>query len=288
MKKSELIESFFKAIPTITLHHAPSEKLYDFMKNAIKAEILMLFGETDEKVDFQPFGELQFPYHNMGNINTTNLFEIDELIIFSFYWQNRVLYQKVLDIGANVGLHSLLLGKCGFDVSSYEPDNTHFKILQNNLSLNNMTNIKPYNMAVSDHEGEAEFVRVLGNTTGSHLSGAKPNPYGDLERYMVQIKDIRPMLKGIDFVKLDIEAHEKNVIPATTYEDWKNMDGMVSVHDESNATVLFEHFNKLGLNLFSQKINWGLAKSVEDIPFSHHDGSLFVTAKDKMPWGVHS
>ena len=49
-------ESFFKAIPTITLHHAPSEKLYDFMKNAIKAEILMLFGETDEKVDFQPFG----------------------------------------------------------------------------------------------------------------------------------------------------------------------------------------------------------------------------------------
>jgi FkbM family methyltransferase len=285
MKKSELIETLFKVIPTVVEYHSPLTPLYHFLKNAIVEEIADLFKGSDEVVDFQPFGELRFPFHSMGNLNSINLFEIDELMIFSFYWQNRFLYKKVLDIGANIGLHSVLLGKCGYDVSSFEPDDTHFKVLEHNLLINNISNVKAYNVAISDHDGESEFVTVLGNTMSSHLSGSKPNPYGELKRNMVQVRDIRQLIKGVNFMKLDIEAHEKQVIPVTTRENWENMDGMISIHDENNAKVLFEHFEKLGLNQFSQKINWNKAKSLEDIPFTHHDGTLFVTMKDKMPWG---
>ena len=38
--------------------------------------------------------------------------------------------------------------------------------------------------------------------------------------------------------------------------------------------------------MFSQKVNWGLAKRLEDVPINHHEGTLFVTAKDIMPWGA--
>jgi FkbM family methyltransferase len=285
MKKSMILE-FFAALPTVVKHHAPNSKLYTFMKSAIEKEIQTLFkNENGKGIDFQPFGHLFFPFYSMGSITSMNLFEIDELMMFGFYWANRERYKRVLDVGANLGLHSILLSKCGYEVFSYEPDPTHFKILTENLRLNNISNaVHLNNKAVSNKDGEAEFTRVKGNTTGSHLSGAKPNPYGELETFKVEVVNIQNILNGVDFIKLDIEAHEKDVIPETTYNDWVNTDGMISIHDKGNAEVVYNHFRKLGLNQFSQKINWELATSLEDIPTSHHEGTLFVTAKDQMPW----
>jgi len=79
-------------------------------------------------------------------------------------------------------------------------------------------------MAMSDKTGEMEFVRVLGNTTGSHLSGAKQNPYGELERFPVRVEAFRPLMAGADLIKLDIEGHEKEVLLSTRREDWKDLE----------------------------------------------------------------
>ena len=53
--------------------------------------------------------------------------------IFLFYFLKRFNYRHVADIGANIGLHSILLSKFGFKVDSYEPDPYHFKILKKYL-----------------------------------------------------------------------------------------------------------------------------------------------------------
>ena len=66
--------------------------------------------------------------------------------------------------------------------------------------------------AVSDQPGEAEFVRVLGNTTGSHLAGAKANPYGKLERFAVPLVPLADMTEWADLIKIDAEGHEANMI----------------------------------------------------------------------------
>ena len=66
--------------------------------------------------------------------------------------------------------------------------------------------------AVSSKQGQEEFVRVLGNTTGSHLAGAKPAPYGPLEMFQVTLESIHPILEWADFVKIDVEGHELGVI----------------------------------------------------------------------------
>ena len=127
--------------------------------------------------NFGPFGALNFQYREMGAINSLDLFGLDELLLFAFYWANKNNYKNVSDIGANIGLHSILMSKCNWNVNAYEPDPNTIKCLEENVKSNNLANIKVNQMAVSGYSGTAEFTRVLGNTTGSHLSGAKDNPY---------------------------------------------------------------------------------------------------------------
>ncbi|MEA1960386.1 MAG: FkbM family methyltransferase [Bacillota bacterium] len=237
-----------------------------------------------DKIHIQPFGELIFPYHKMGTVDSLNLFDLDELIIFSFYWKNRNRYKKVLDIGANLGLHSILIKKCGYEVSCYEPDPTHFNVLEKNFNLNNITDINKFNKAVSSKSGEMEFVRVLGNTTGSHLAGSKANPYGELEKFFVEVVEIRSLLKDVDLVKMDVEGHEKEVLLCTKTDDWTNTDALIEIENTNNAQAIYKHFRGMELRLFAQKINWKEVKKVEDMPTSYREGTLFVSCKKEMPW----
>jgi hypothetical protein len=126
-----VLKDLLLSLPSVRDHHAPDSSLYGFLKQAARREIEELFtGDATDAIEFDPFGRLVFPYHNMGAVDSLNLFDIDELIIFSFYWANRNRYKRVVDIGANIGLHSILLSKCGYEVRSFEPDPEHFKILQ--------------------------------------------------------------------------------------------------------------------------------------------------------------
>lgn len=232
---------------------------------------------------FGPFGEITFPYHSMGACDTTNLFDLDELIIFAFYWANRSRYRRAIDIGANVGLHSLIMARCGVSVTAFEPDPRHFQWLSDNLRINACTQVKPIQAAVSDRNGEVEFVRVLGNTTGSHIAGAK-NPYGELERFPVRIQNIAEHLEAVDFMKVDAEGHEAEILTSVPKQAWSHCDCMLEVGSASNAERLFKHFESLGVGLFSQKTGWSRVRSTGDVPTSHHEGSLFVSCRDSMPW----
>jgi FkbM family methyltransferase len=284
--KSEMLEKLLAALPSVRDHHAPTSKLYTLLKQVARREVEYLFSGHDTKVrGFNPFGRLIFPYHSMGAIDSLNLFDIDELIIFSFYWANRNRYHRVLDVGANIGLHSILLSRCGYKVRSYEPDPDTFKVLKRNLKLNHCKAVTPFNAAVSNKVGQLEFVRVLSNLTGSHIAGSKANPYGKLERFPVKVEAIEPIIKWADLIKLDAEGHEKEIILATKKEHWRGTDAMIEVENANNARILYKHFKKLGLNMFSQKLNWQNVRSVKDMPVSYKEGSLFVSFKREMPWG---
>ena len=285
MKKSELLNDIFAFLPEINEMHSPGNKVYEFLKKISRREIEYLFSDSSTKtVELEPYGKIIFPYFKMGNIDSLNLFDIDEIMLFAYYWCNRDCYKNILDVGANIGLHSIFLEKCGFNIQAYEPDPVHFAKLQDNLKINNCFNVTANNMAVSSEDGEMEFVRVLGNTTGSHLLGAKSNPYGELEQIVVKTKAFSSIIKGIDFLKLDIEGHEKDVILSSDINDWKNFDAMLSIHDKENARFIHDFFINSDINMFSQKIGWGLVRYASDIPENHYEGSLFVSPKKEMRW----
>jgi FkbM family methyltransferase len=283
-----MIGQILSALPSVHREHARTTSLYDVLDRVAKREIKEsgLGIEGGGEITLGKLGLLHFPYYKMGAIDTLDLFGLDELIIFSFYWTNRERYKKSADIGANLGLHSILMGRCGWHVDAYEPDPIHARLLERNLGLNHLNNVTVHELAVSDAPGELEFIRVLGNTTGSHLAGAKTNPYGDLERFKVKVASIDSIMKEADFVKLDAEGQEKIIILGTNAQHWAGTDVMAEVGSAENAKAIFEHLTVLGINLFSQKLGWNRVENIDGMPTSYKEGSLFITAKSQMPWNI--
>ena len=278
----EIIE----ALPALAAQHARSSVTYQVFDERARAAVAAsgLTREFGEAVSLGCFGTIVFPFTRMGAISTLDLFGLDELIIFSFYSVNRNRYRSAADIGANLGLHSILMGKCGWNVMAYEPDPEHAKLLRSNLDRNDSASVELIEAAVSDKPGTLEFVRVLGNTTSSHLAGAKNDAYGPLERFPVRVETIAAIMPTVDFIKMDAEGQEKVIILGTNAEHWESTDMMVEVGSEDNAAAIFAHLRKIGVHAFAQKIGWSLVESFDDMPTHYKNGSLFITRKPAMPW----
>ena len=207
-------------------------------RSQLRAEL-----ESEGGLILGPIGFVPFSYIEMGAINTLDLFGLDELILFSFYWINRNQYRTVIDMGANIGLHSVLLGKMGFDVTAYEPDPNHIALLERHLSLNELQHrVTVVQSAVAPKSGSLQFVRVLGNTTGSHVLGAKSDPYGDLEVIEVEATSVAEAIAGKDLVKMDVEGLEADLLTALNVNHFARMDVVCEIGSPANAARIWDHF----------------------------------------------
>ncbi len=278
------LETIILELPKIKKEHNKCSDIYKILEKIANLEIKKLFSnESIEKKNFAPFGDIIFPYFKMGTIDSLDLFGLDELIIFSFYWKNKDKYKNVLDLGGNIGIHSIIMSKCGYNVKVYEPDPVHYKQLLANLNYNNCAKVLPTKAAVSTKAGTAEFVRVLGNTTSSHIKGCK-NPYGDLESFKVDLVNLKDIIDQIDLIKMDVEGHEKELLLFLDNKDFSHCDVIVEIGAAETAQIVFKHLQKNKINAFSQKNSWEKVEKIEDIPTRHIEGSLFITMKEKMPW----
>lgn len=278
------IDLLFEALIENPRLHAPSLAVYRVLKAFARAHIEASFSTRERAArDFWRFGQVSLPYTSMGAVTSLDLFGLDELIIFAFYHRNRARYRRVLDIGANLGLHSIIMGRCGFEVKAFEPDPWHYDLLKANVAANGIGTVDAIAEAVSTVDGKAEFVRVLGNTTGSHLAGSKSS-YGEREHFTVTTTAVGPLFEWADFAKIDAEGHERELLLSTTAETFAHLDVMVEIGNEANAAEVFEHCRGLGVGMFAQKVGWQQVTALEDMPTSHREGSLFLTAKSEMPW----
>ncbi len=235
-------------------------------------------------IDMGKIGKINFPFQEFGAINSLDLFGLDELIIFSYYLINKKKYKKTFDIGANIGIHSIIMNLCNWIVTAIEPDPIHFQILKNNLKINMSDNVKTIEAAVSNVLGELEFIRVEGNTTSSHLAGSK-EPYGKLTKFKVKVLPIKEIMSQADLIKMDVEGNEKNIILDTEFSDWENTDMILEIGSEENKNAIYNHLKKIGVNAFSQKTNWNKVERLEDMPNGYKEGSLFISLNNKMNWG---
>ena len=241
-----------------------------------KSEVLTL-GEV---------GNLNFPYFEMGSIDSVKLFGLDELILFSFYYANRNRYKKTLDLGANIGLHTLIMKKLGFQVVSYEPDSIHLAQIEKVMKLNDLGTEGLTPKAISDKHGTMEYIRILGNTTGSHLLGSKEEVYGATETVSVEVDDILEVLSQgkFDFVKMDVEGHEVVLLNRITTQSIATTDIMLEIGSEKNAKEIFTILSDKKIPAYAQKINWGRVEKLEDLPNHHTHGSLFLSMQGPPNW----
>jgi FkbM family methyltransferase len=107
---------------------------------------------------------------------------------------------RVADVGANIGVYSIVAAKRGAKVTSFEPNPQVVRLLERNLGLNCVTAVV-CREAVGDHEGSARF----------HLEGpvgqlSQLSPYGELTVPMIRLSG------GFDVVKIDVEGAELDVL----------------------------------------------------------------------------
>lgn len=220
----------------------------------------------------------------MGNIDSLKLFGLDEMIIFSFYLANKSNYKKVADMGANIGLHSILMSRLGWEVTAFEPDPVHVKKIAQHIALNQCEKVSIRENAISDSTESLIFTRLTGNRTGSHLKGFKDNVYGDVDEFSVKCLALSGLMKEFDFIKMDIEGAEAKAICSTIESDWVNTDVMLEVGSIENAKKIWEHIIFCKLTAFSQKNGWDIVSTIDDMPDSYKEGSLFITRKNKEIW----
>ena len=145
---------------------------------------------------FREFGKIIFPFYSMGNIKSFELLSANELIIFCLYYSKILNYKTVGDFGANLGLHSIILDRCGFKVKAFEPDPVIFQRLKKNIKLNKCKKIKIFNLAVYNKSGFVNFTRVKQNVTASHISVDKDS-YGNKDFFKVRAINVKKLLMNL-------------------------------------------------------------------------------------------
>ena len=156
----------------------------------------------------------------------------------------------VLDIGANIGAHSVYLGKYR-TVWAFEPQRETFNILQTNVS-NNGVAVECFNLGLSNTKGTVEMNRpsIFNNGGTSIGKGGETIHLRRLDS--VWAKHGRP---AIAFVKIDVEGHEVEVFEG----------GVECLH---GVPILFEdHDGKATRYLRTL----GYAVEKNRFPFSHND-----------------
>lgn len=145
---------------------------------------------------------------------------------------------KVIDVGANIGVYSLLAQRRVEEtgrVWAFEPSSESYRRLLRNLALNKCGCVQPVQMALSDRSdtyftlqsdpGFGDAYRYLRPTADVSPSGGERVPVTTLDLYAA-----RNALNNVDYMKVDVEGHE--------YTVFKGSQELLAA--SPNAVVMFE------------------------------------------------
>lgn len=145
---------------------------------------------------------------------------------------------NVIDVGANIGLYSLLFGKKIGDkgkVFSFEPSPEAFYRLKQNVNLNQLKNIKIYNIGLSDRITKSKF--YLCEDDAYNSLGTKPMMpiINEIEIELTTIDEFlkKENIKNIDLIKIDTEG-----------ADYLILKGAEKLLESEKAPILFCEYNR--------------------------------------------
>jgi FkbM family methyltransferase len=141
-------------------------------------------------------------------INAHGVYERQELETF-FAWVESIkpgLFRDAtaLDLGANIGNHSLFFSDYFKHVHAFEPNERTFKVLALNAEL--VGNVTCHQVGLSDKAGTAHF-RVNPANIGSSRVVASAAP-GTSEVTLTTLDAVTRGLADIRLIKVDVEGHD--------------------------------------------------------------------------------
>lgn len=135
-------------------------------------------------------------------------------------WLASRQYDVIIEIGANVGIHTCALAKLfpHAAIHSFEPSQKVFAKLLTNLALNAADNVQAYCLAIADRAGFAAFFEPEGHNTNGSFVRAMASQFTDsVSETLVptigpdELASLIPAEQRV-LIKLDIEAAEPMVL----------------------------------------------------------------------------
>lgn len=248
----------------------------------------------DEDVDINLFGSVvhisrrkEIGYYRAFKQSTANIVFRDEIAPLLNLALIIERGDTFVDIGANVGLYSAVLNR----LSAVYPENRWYAFEANPDTAQRLSatlasrNVKIVNVALSNREGQLEFI----GGAGSAVFGAKQNAshfqFGKSISMPTVTLDQTQILGNRIVVKVDVEGHEREVLEGgaklfdsgrikAVYVDgfsdrslpeWLKARGM-RIFDGKSLSPGRPAHSLLGINeaLFNQAANGGLERSVDD------------------------
>lgn len=120
---------------------------------------------------------------------------------------------KIFDVGANIGCTTLLFGDLAARVDSFEPSPSTFEILKKNVSASSRSNIHIHNFGLGARNENLTLTFAPSNRSGSFVSDKTQASKGhSIENITIKKGDDNFYSAPVDFIKIDVEGYEKNVI----------------------------------------------------------------------------
>lgn len=116
----------------------------------------------------------------------------------------------VVDVGANIGTHTLEFAKKAKHVYSFEPQKQNYDMLVTNVTLNALTNVWHYREALSNEVGWAQVGKYDPSTVGN-FGACEINESGPAAQ-CCPLDTISDFMFPPDLIKIDVEGHEYEVL----------------------------------------------------------------------------
>ena len=145
----------------------------------------------------------------------------------------------VIDIGANIGVFSILAAKQNKSVKvyAYEPFKDNYSILIKNASINNLPNqINSFQMGVADKKGTRKLF-IDSENSGGHTM------YGNGEEISIKVCTLNDIfdknkITSCDFLKIDCEGAEFEILystPQSVFNKIKTISLEFHEHEKDTA-----------------------------------------------------
>ena len=158
-----------------------------------------------------PFDSLYIPYI-YKEIYLEGLY----LDIFN---QKPLKSMTILDVGANLGIVTQYMQPYAKVLYAIEPAKEHYEALTKNIEFNGWDNVKPFNIALADKDGEAKL-RLFNDNRTCHSIDIPVNVGEQFDT--VTTKTFETFMKDekidvVDFCKFDVEGEEDKILRSPTF-----------------------------------------------------------------------
>lgn len=157
---------------------------------------------------------------------------------------------RFIDVGANIGVYSLIAAECGAEVIAFEPGTAAIAALRRNVALNDLGGrIEVRQEAVGAGSGEIEFVDGVG-TMGHVVTGAADLARGGAGLFTgrstrrvirVPMVTLDEVIGGAEIaaLKIDVEGFEDDVLTGAAIALAESRIGYVQLEHNASSERIF-------------------------------------------------